>query len=104
MTWEVGSVRGVRMDPERLEVRMLLRHAPLRGARVLDVGCCDGRLTRRIAGVARSVVGVDPDAGQIARAKRLSPVRGRGKIRVQVARAETLRFLVQSLHAVIFSW
>src|SRR2546428_249999 len=36
MTWEVGSMRGVRRDPERLEVQMLLRHAPLRGARLLD--------------------------------------------------------------------
>src|SRR3989442_56251 len=70
MTWEVGSMRGVRRDPERLEVQMLLRHAPLLGARVLDVGCGDGRLTRRIAGVAQTVVLVDPDAGQFARADR----------------------------------
>src|SRR3989442_14876870 len=104
MTWEVGSMRGVRRVPERLEVQMLLSHAPLRGARVLDVGCGDGRLTRRIAGVPQRVAAVDPDAGQIARAKRLSPVRVRGKIRFQVGRAETLRFPDQSFHAVIFSW
>src|SRR2546427_11125254 len=103
MTWEVGSVRGVRRDPERLEVQILLRHAPLRGARVLDVGCGDGRLTRRLAGVAQSVVGVDPDAGQIKRAKRLSPERVRGKNRLQVGREETLRVPGLSSYTVIFS-
>jgi len=44
---------GVRFDPERAEVRTL-RGAPVRGGRVLDAGCGDGRLTRRI--VAADVV------------------------------------------------
>jgi len=97
-------VRGLRRDPEELEVRTLLRHAPLRGARILDVGCGDGRLTRRIAGLVQNAVGVDPDAKQIARATRLVPVRLRGKIRFQVGHAETLRFPAQSFDTVIFSW
>lgn len=97
-------MRGLRRDPERVEVRMLLRHTPLRGARVLDVGCGDGRLTRRIASLVQSAVGVDPDAGQIERATRLVPVRLRRKVRFQVGHAETLRFPEQSFHAVIFSW
>lgn len=98
------AVRGVRRDPERLEVRVLMRRAPLHGARVLDVGCGDGRLTRRIAGIVRSATGVDPDAEQIERAKRLLPVRLRGKIRFEVGYAETLRFPNRSFDAVLFSW
>lgn len=97
-------MRGLRRDPERVEVQMLLRHAPLRGARVLDVGCGDGRLTRRIAGLVQSAVGVDPDAQQIERATRLTPARLRGKIRFQAGHAETLRFRAQSFDTVIFSW
>ncbi len=97
-------MRGMRMDPERLEVRVLLRHAPLHGARVLDVGCGDGRLTRRIAGIAHSAVGVDPDTGRIERAKRLLPARLRGKVRFEVGHAETLRFPKESFDTVIFSW
>ncbi len=97
-------MRGRRWDPERTEVRVLLQHAPLRGARVLEVGCGDGRLTRRIGGTVHSAVGVDPDAGQIERAKRLQPARQRGKIQFQVGRAETLHFPNQSFQAVIFSW
>jgi len=34
--------------------------------RVLEIGCGDGRLTRRYAHVARSVTAIDPDADAIA--------------------------------------
>lgn len=97
-------MRGLRRDPERAEVKTLLRHAPLRGARVLEVGCGDGRLTRRIAGLVKSVVGVDPDAEQIEHAGRLVPARLRRKVRFRVGHAETLRFPAQSFDTVIFSW
>ncbi len=87
-----------------MEVRALLRHAPLHGTRILDVGCGDGRLTRRIAGIVRSAVGVDPNAEAIGRAQRLVPAHLRRRIRFQVGHAETLRFPNQSFGAVLFSW
>jgi len=40
------------------------RHA----GRVLDVGCGEGLLVQRLAGVARHVTGVDPDPAAVARA------------------------------------
>ncbi|MCG7595981.1 class I SAM-dependent methyltransferase [Mycobacterium sp. PSTR-4-N] len=47
------------------------------GRDVLDVGCGDGLLVSRLAPVARSVVGVDPDPGAIRRARaRLVDVAG----------------------------
>jgi SAM-dependent methyltransferase len=39
-----------------------------RPGRVLDVGCGEGLLVARLAGVARHVTGVDPDAAAVARA------------------------------------
>ena len=53
--------------------RMLPRWAPPPWGRVLDVGCGEGLLTRRIAPFAREVVGVDADAAMIDRARELAP-------------------------------
>jgi len=97
-------VRGLRIDPERTEVRRLLRHAPLRGARVLEVGCGDGRLTRRIAGVVGSIVAIDPDEAAIARASRRVPAGLRGRIHFQVGSGEAMPFPAHSFDAVLFSW
>ncbi|WP_130874916.1 class I SAM-dependent methyltransferase [[Pseudopropionibacterium] massiliense] len=47
----------------------ITRIARARGHRdVLDVGCGDGLLLRRLAPVARSLTGIDPDAGSLTRA------------------------------------
>jgi 2-polyprenyl-3-methyl-5-hydroxy-6-metoxy-1,4-benzoquinol methylase len=81
-------MKGRRRDPERIEVRALLRRAPLRGARVLDVGCGDGGLARTIAGVARIVVGIDPNGAALDRAKTLTPRRLRKKIEYRRGTAE----------------
>jgi trans-aconitate methyltransferase len=43
--------------------------APRAGERILDLGCGDGALTRRLVEVGASVVGVDSSAEQIAAAK-----------------------------------
>ena len=97
-------VRGVRFDPERAEVRTLLRSAPLRGARLLEVGCGDGRLTRRIIGAARHVVGIDPDRDQIARAREFASRLLRRRVRYEVGSAESLPFGPRSIDVVLFSW
>jgi trans-aconitate methyltransferase len=45
--------------------------APSRGERILDVGCGDGLLTKRIADLGCSVVGIDSSADFVASARRL---------------------------------
>ena len=50
----------------------LVRRSVPRGARdLLDVGCGDGLLARSLAGPGRRVLGLDPDAGSIERARAL---------------------------------
>lgn len=52
--------------------RWIRRSVP-RGARdLLDVGCGDGRLARELAGAGRRVLGLERDAGMLARARELS--------------------------------
>ena len=54
---------AVRIDPERNEPAALTRiGARFDGARVLEIGCGDGRLTAMYARHARSVVAIDPDS------------------------------------------
>ena len=43
----------------------------LKGAEVLEIGCGDGRLTRRYAALASRVLAIDPHAGRIDAARAL---------------------------------
>ena len=64
----------IRRDPERREILALDAMLPdLVGRRVLEVGCGDGRLTRRYAHRAGSVLAIDPDPSRIAALKENSP-------------------------------
>lgn len=58
---------AVAEDPEGYEIDALRRTlASFSGLRVLEIGAGDGRLTRRYAEGAASIVAVDPDADDIA--------------------------------------
>ena len=95
-------MRGVRVDPERRETRLLKRHVPFKGARVLDIGCGDGRLSSRIRGWIHSVVGIDLAGHDVRRAharKRLDDI-----ARFAVADASRLPFRDRSFDLALFSW
>ena len=97
-------MKGLRRDPERTELRALRRRIPLEGARILEVGCGDGRLTRRIAPVARAVAAIDSNEAFIARAKALTPASLRKKVRYGLAVAESLRLPGRRFDVAILSW
>ena len=82
--WQEGFTSGV--DPEYEEQVLPLAERYLRGARrVLDVGCGEGQVSRRIAGLGADVVGLDPTPSQI----RVAHERG-SAARFVRARAEQL--------------
>ena len=51
--------------PDGMEVRLIERFTTLRGKRILEVGCGDGRLTFQYAPMAKRVLAFDPDRASI---------------------------------------
>ena len=98
-----GYGSGMRPTAER-ELRSYGPASLLRGRRVLDVGCGDGRLALGAAELAASVVGVDPDSAAIAGARAKARSRGLRNVRFQVGAAQDLPFPSGAFDVVIFSW
>jgi ubiquinone/menaquinone biosynthesis C-methylase UbiE len=76
----------------------------VRGKRVLDLGCGDGRLAIGVAGLAKSVVGVDPDAELIRDATRRARDAGLRNTRFAVGAAQSLDLADGAFDVVILSW
>jgi ubiquinone/menaquinone biosynthesis C-methylase UbiE len=76
----------------------------VRGKRVLDVGCGDGRFTLGVAPFATSFDGIDPDAESIAAAKRNARSLGLRNVRFTASAAQHLPFADASFDVVILSW
>lgn len=60
-------------DIEHLAVAKLREFVELRDRDVLEVGCGDGRITARLQGIPRRLVGIDPDHDSIREAKTCAP-------------------------------
>ena len=92
------------MDREGREPRALLQAAPIQGARVVEIGCGDGRSALRYADAAAVVVAVEPDRDRLARALQCRPHQLREKLIFVASGAEHLplrdrAFDVAELHA-----
>jgi 16S rRNA A1518/A1519 N6-dimethyltransferase RsmA/KsgA/DIM1 with predicted DNA glycosylase/AP lyase activity len=61
-------------DPEQHEAAALARLVPsFAGRHVLEIGCSDGRLTRKYARGAAHVIAIDTDAEGIAELRKTLP-------------------------------
>lgn len=60
---------NINIDPENIELRTILEMGgPLTGKRMLEIGCGDGRLTKRYAAYAQEVIAIDPNQERVTRA------------------------------------
>ena len=75
----------------------------LEGARALEVGCGDGRLTFEYATRAASVLGIDPDEESIATARERLPGALADRVRFEVASAVDLEQPPAAFDAVFLS-
>jgi ubiquinone/menaquinone biosynthesis C-methylase UbiE len=87
-----------------MEVRLIERYVDLKGRRILEIGCGDGRLTRQIAPLASSVVAIEPDSAEIALARRLAASEGVSNVSFRVGSAERLRRGGDPFEVALFSW
>lgn len=90
--------------PAGMEVRIFRRFVELKGRRILELGCGDGRLTREIAPLAANVVAVEPDPAKVADARRAAAAEGHANISFRVGQAERIRVRDGPFDIALFSW
>jgi ubiquinone/menaquinone biosynthesis C-methylase UbiE len=91
-------------DPEGNEAATLASIPDLTGARVLEIGAGDGRMTWNYAERARFVVGVDPDGESLAYLLEDRPATLRRRVSGVVADSEHLPFAGERFDAAVLAW
>jgi ubiquinone/menaquinone biosynthesis C-methylase UbiE len=95
----------IRLDPERHEPAALFDFAgSFTGQRVLEIGCGDGRLTWLYADQAAHIVGIDPDADDIALAIQTCPPRLRERAEFRVGTIQEFDPPAKKFDRAILSW
>jgi ubiquinone/menaquinone biosynthesis C-methylase UbiE len=92
------------LDPEGAHFAALERVADFGGARVLEVGCGDGRLTVPVAQRAASVLAFDPDEGAVDAARQGLPTELAGRVTFAAASATAIEIPRCAFDIVLFSW
>jgi protein-L-isoaspartate O-methyltransferase len=92
------------IDPEAKEIEALRRLSGWKRARVLEIGCGDGRLTLRLAQLGAKVVAIEPDRSLVRKARRRLPNRFADQIKYCVGTTAKLKHPPESFDRVIFAW
>jgi ubiquinone/menaquinone biosynthesis C-methylase UbiE len=92
------------LDPEGAHLAALRRLGDFRGQRVVELGCGDGRLTVGIARDAAHVLGIDPDADAVERARRSLPAALAERVSYRVASGKGIEIEPHSFDLTVFSW
>jgi ubiquinone/menaquinone biosynthesis C-methylase UbiE len=91
-------------DPEEIETKHLHDFASFAGARVLEIGTGEGRLTWRFADAARRVIGVDVDPARLAVARRERQPHLQTRVSFAFAKGESLPFPKEQFDLGILAW
>jgi len=94
----------MQVDPENEEVNAVKRHVSFKGKDVLEIGCGDGRVTRRYWSEPRKLFGIDPDEEALASASKILPKELASNVKFERGEAEKLRFPNGSFDVAFFTW
>ena len=98
------AISSLLRPPAEDELREYGGVALIRGKRVIDVGCGDGRMALGCAPHASEVVGVDPDPEAIRLAQRKARELDTKNVKFKVGVAQELPFADGYFDVVILSW
>ena len=101
---DIRETPGVALDPEEAETRAIHDLIDFTGGDVLEIGCGDGRLTRRFASGTRTALGVDLDAESIALASAQLPESLRSVVTFQVADITAMGLPAGAFDVAVLSW
>jgi 2-polyprenyl-3-methyl-5-hydroxy-6-metoxy-1,4-benzoquinol methylase len=92
------------LDPEQAHLAALLRLADFAGARVVEVGCGDGRLTAGVSERGAAVLAFDPDHDAVARARETLSARLADRVTYHTVSATEIEIPRCAFDIVLFSW
>ena len=92
------------VDPDGVELATIRELVGLRGLRVLDVGCGEGRLSFACASDGAEVFAFDPDEEVVATARAETPRELRKRLRFEVAHAREIELPKGEFELALFSW
>jgi len=95
---------ALRIDLEGNEITALKQAADWRGKEVLEIGCGDGRLTRRLARLGAHIQAIEPQAELIDKARRQLPKSLAPRVQFNVGKVSRLEYPKETFDLVLFSW
>src|SRR4029078_2851098 len=85
-----GQLMTYRIDPEKNEIKALKQVTNWRNKRVLEIGCGNGRLTRRLARLGAHVHAINQNADLIKLGRKELPNAYTSRIRFNVGKSTKL--------------
>ena len=96
---------ALRIDPKKIEIRILKQTVDWDEKHVLEVGCGEGRLTQRILGMGvRRIMAIDTNAERIDKAKRNLPAPLKRMVTFRAVQADEIKYPSSTYDIVLFSW
>ena len=91
-------------DPEGFEKKILHKYADFKNARVLEIGCGEGRLTWKYAAATSLTIGFDPDHDSLRIARADSHPDLRGHVHFIQASASAIPFPKEKFDIAALAW